>query len=437
MNTKSKRKEKLFSYYSVLLVFILLASIYFSNTILLYILIAATAILIFNPVYILPVYIISSLSSDYFVAGEGLGISRLIGFVIIAGGFIYQARHNYPIRKKESLFLVFILIFAFFSSSFSLTGSLQPFISLTQNVLIIFFISRFRQVNIKSFSKILILSAIITTIFFAITLKDTISSIEMQRLTTGDNLNENRFAMMLAQLIAIITAGFFIYKEKKIYQLTILAVIFVGFFLLILSGSRSATIGIVGAIVVVLLYQFKNNSKKIIIPLLLLSIASFFFIDQIQDMDNPIINRFTIDSLTESGGTGRLDIWKALIPATFENSMLFGYGLGGANAYALAYKYGLSHAAHNFLIDMFIQTGLVGVFLFFSYFIFVGKKLVSALYNPYIFIPLLILLTGLINGIGETVYLEKFFWNGIALGWLYLNNLANTGFQYSFDDNKK
>lgn len=425
MSNKIAKKEKFLSYYSILLVIVLLAAVNLNSSVLLYILIGGAALLLFNPVYILPVYIISSLSSDYFVAGEGLGISRIIGFVLILGGFIYQLQNNYPFRKKELFFLLLILSYAFISSVFSLTGSLKAFISLAQNIIIILLVSQFRGINLQHLSRLLIISAVLTILILALTLKENLITIQAQRLTTGENVNENRFAMMLAQLTAITFSGFFIFTRKKLHQTIILSIIILSYFMLVLSGSRSATIGITVAILVIFFYLLKKQTRKFIIPFILLLIIGYFFINQIQQLDIPFIERFTIENVKESGGTHRLDTWEKLVPVTLENSAWFGYGLGGENSYALAYRNGLSHPAHNFLIDMLIQTGIVGVILFFSFFILLGKKLKNLLKISVIILPVIILLTALFNGIGEVVYLEKLFWNGIALALLYTNNLTN------------
>lgn len=425
MSNKIAKKEKFLSYYSILLVIVLLAAVNLNSSVLLYILIGGAALLLFNPVYILPVYIISSLSSDYFVAGEGLGISRIIGFVLILGGFIYQLQNNYSFRKKELFFLLLILSYAFISSVFSLTGSLKAFITLAQNIIIILLVSQFRGINLQHLSRLLIISAVLTILILALTLKENLITIQAQRLTTGENVNENRFAMMLAQLTAITFSGFFIFTRKKLHQTIILSIIILSYFMLVLNGSRSAIIGITVAILVIFFYLLKKQTRKFIIPFILLLIIGYFFINQIQLLDIPLIERFTIEKVKESGGTGRFEIWRKLVPVTLENSALFGYGLGGENSYALAYRNGLGHAAHNFLIDMFIQTGLVGAILFFSFFIYLGKKLKNSLSSPVVILPVMILLTALFNGIGEVIYLEKLFWNGIALGFLYINNSTN------------
>lgn len=417
-------KDKFLSFYSVSLVIILMGSVHLNSLLLLYLLIGGTTLLLFNPIYILPVYIISSLSSDYFVAADGIGISRIVGFVIIIGGIIYQYRKNYPFRKKDLMFFSLIFFYAYLSSFISITHSFYTFISLAQFIIIIVLLGQFRDLNLQNLSRILIISAAVTIIALAFTLQDNLISIQTQRLTTGENVNENRFAMMLAQLNAMIFAGIILFNKKRILQLSLIIILILGYFMLILSGSRSATLGISGSIIIILFYFIKHQKVyRSLIMLFFIVIIGFVFIKQIQQLNIPFINRFSVGSVVESRGSQRLDAIQKLTPITLNNSPLFGYGIGGDNGYALAHLYGIGHPPHNFIIDMLIQTGVIGVFLFFSFFKYIGIRLKNSLNNLNILLPVMILLTGFINGIGETIYLEKFFWNGIALGLLYLNNL--------------
>ena len=194
--------------------------------------------------------------------------------------------------------------------------------------------------------------------------------------------------------------------------------------MIILSGSRSALVGILLAILLISIYLLGKQTKKFIIPFFLFATLGFIFWEQIQQLDIPIINRFSVAGVKEAGGSQiRFNNWETLIPVALENKPLFGYGFGAENVIALAKMYGLDKPAHNFLIDMFLQVGIVGIILFFSYFIFVAKKLKKYLSQPQVLVPVLILLTATFNGAGETIFPEKLFWNGIALAWLYMNNL--------------
>ena len=50
--------------------------------------------------------------------------------------------------------------------------------------------------------------------------------------------------------------------------------------------------------------------------------------------------------------------------------------------------------------------------------------------------PVSLLLAALFNGIGETVFSEKLFWNDIALAWLYMNNLYPLSHYANISDNE-
>lgn len=419
-----KNINKILFYYSIALVGLLLATVNINNPMLLWILIGATSLLILKPVYIIPVYIISSLSSTYFIAGAGLGISRIIGFILILSGIIYIIRHPIGFNKKNLIYLFLLTIFFLLSSTFSLTTSLHSFILFMQYFAVVFIFSSFRNVDLAEITKLLTFSAVLTIIVLVFTLKENLMSIQMQRLTTDESVNENRFAMMLAQLSAIAFAAALIYKRNRLTQILLIAAILLAAFMIILSGSRSALVGILLAISLISIYLLGKQPKKFIIPFFIIVTLGFIFWEQIQQLDTPIINRFSVEGVKEAGGSQvRFTNWKTLIPVALENKPLFGYGFGAENVIALAKMYGLDKPAHNFLIDMFLQVGIIGVILFFSYFIFVAKRLKKYLSQPVILIPVLILLTATFNGVGETIFPEKLFWNGIALAWLYMNNL--------------
>ena len=122
--------------------------------------------------YILPVYIISSLSSDYFIAGEGLGISRFLGVIVIVSGLIYMLRNRRLLNRNNSRYLFIISIFCLFSSVFSLTGSLHPFFLFVQYFAIVLVLSQFRNVNLETITRLFIISAIMTIFVLAFTLKE-------------------------------------------------------------------------------------------------------------------------------------------------------------------------------------------------------------------------------------------------------------------------
>jgi O-antigen ligase len=420
-----KRKEKYLSIYSVILVVVLMLSQINESTILLSVLFVGIALLLFNPVFILPVFIISSLGNTLF-AYDGISISRIIGFLLIIACLMAQIRNRIPVKKIGFIFLLIFFIYTLISSAFSITGSFVSFIVFMQSLVVVFLLSQLRNINLYNLSWILIVSSVVAIVFFSFWFKENIIELGIQRLSVSEDSSINRLATMISQLIAILFTGFLIPGKNKLIKIILFSTILIGLILIIFTGTRSALIAIIVSIVIITLYFFKIHTKKVIIYLPLIILVGYLFINQFQELDIHVLKRFTVEEVQDDGGSGRIGVWKALVPKTFEDGLFFGFGFGAENAYDLAKQYGFSFSAHNLLIDMFIQMGLTGLILFFTYFFILAKKLLKSIDNPYILVPVMILLTGLINGIGETVFLEKFFWNGIALAWLYLNNLPNS-----------
>ena len=421
----SKRKEKYLSIYSVILVVVLMLAQINESTTLLSVLFVGIALLFSNPVFILPVFIISSLGNTFF-AYDGISISRIIGFLLIAACLMAQIRNRIPIKKIGFIFLLIFFIYTLISSAFSITGSFVSFIVFMQSLVVVFLLSQLRNINLYNLSWILIVSSVVAIVFFSFWFKENIIELGIQRLSVSEDSSINRLATMISQLIAILFTGFLIPGKNKLIKIILFSTILIGLILIIFTGTRSALIAIIVSIVIITLYFFKIHTKKVIIYLPLIILLGYLFINQFQELDIHVLKRFTVEEVQDDGGSGRIGVWKALVPKTFEDGLFFGFGFGAENVYDLAKQYGFRFSAHNLLIDMFIQMGLTGLILFFTYFFILAKKLLKSIDNPYILVPVMILLTGLINGIGETVFLEKFFWNGIALAWLYLNNLPNS-----------
>jgi len=412
----------LFGYALLLVVLLLLTVSFNNNSFLIWGLVGASFLLLCYPAYLIPVYFIASIGQGYFGAIGGFELPTILGVVLIISGLLYITRHSQRFNKKNLVHLLLMSLYLLISSAFSLTGSFYAYFVFLQYTLIVIIFGQIRDVNLPILTKLLVISSVLTIIFLVFTLRENIILMHAERLTSGENVHANRFAMMLAQLSAVTFAASLIYR-KNINKIFFVMTILVAYFMMILSFSRSAIIGLTATILTVILYLLQKDTKKYIfafVSIVFLVISSIYAIQQIEI---PFIERISVENIIETGGTGRTEIWSVLIPIGIENNLFFGYGWGPENTYRLAYQNGLYHPAHNFVFDMFLQIGIVGLALFFTYFVYVARNLKRYIYEPLILVPTLILLTAIFNGIGETIFGEKLFWNGIALAWLYMNNL--------------
>ena len=123
------------------------------------------------------------------------------------------------------------------------------------------------------------------------------------------------------------------------------------------------------------------------------------------------------------GSAGRAEIWQILIEHSIKPHPLTGSGLG--SAVSVLQANGDQHdGAHNLLIAILSDLGLIGLLLF-------GVPLVRFLCrllrrkDPAALLPLGMIVTGLITGVGENVYTERFLWYAAGLA-LWILGTATT-----------
>lgn len=114
---------------------------------------------------------------------------------------------------------------------------------------------------------------------------------------------------------------------------------------------------------------------------------------------------------------GRTQIWSTLLEYAIKPHPLFGAGFGNAVSVLQAHATRGS-GAHNILIAVLSDLGLVGLLLlavplFCILIRLLRRKTAAAL------LPLGLIVTALFNGIGENIYTERFFWLAVGLAlWL-------------------
>ena len=120
---------------------------------------------------------------------------------------------------------------------------------------------------------------------------------------------------------------------------------------------------------------------------------------------------------------GRAEIWQILIEHSIKPHPLTGSGFGSA-CDILQANGGHPIGAHNLLIGLLSDLGLIGLLLF-------GIPMAGLLCrllrrkNPVALLPLGMIVTALAAGIGEDTYTERFLWYAAGLA-LWLLETATT-----------
>ena len=145
-------------------------------------------------------------------------------------------------------------------------------------------------------------------------------------------------------------------------------------------------------------------------------------IAQLQENTDTFWNRMNPFSAYWGASAGRAAIWQILIEHSIKPHPLTGTGFGSAIA-VLQANGNVHSGAHNILIAVLSDLGLIGLLLF-------GIPLVRLLCrlsrrkDPAL-LPLGLIVTALVTGIGEDIYTERFLWYAAGLA-LWLLETATT-----------
>lgn len=247
------------------------------------------------------------------------------------------------------------------------------------------------------------------------------------RLSVGAGANANNFAMMVVQLTVITVTFFLIPQNKNVPLLALLPTVGIGIYLLLLSGSRTGLLACVLTIGFLLLIigQMQGKGVSYFVVLLCAMAVALVIMSIITSGDNYLAQRFSIEDIKQYGGSGRLTSIKIALNHVIPEHFLFGVGpstLSEIEAYQ-AYVLGAA-SCHNILISMLTQIGILGTIPHFYLIFRVLIKCYSSMKKEPVFaVPFALIFASLINGIGEIVYLERFFWCVMSIAVIMLNNM--------------
>lgn len=379
------------------------------------------------PQYLIPHVLLTSLFGDYFVALPGIGMSRIVGILFVIAVFVLRYKREKAWRINRSLFMSagILSILSLFSCMNSITGFMIPAYVLILNFLIMLAVSMLSYEELMEGLVSLRINTIIMVLNILFSIVSGNAAYYANRLTFHYSLNSNGLGMAVVQLAVIVIALMYF---DKIQQNTILNILIVisCIFAIMLTGSRTSLIAMLGSITVLFVYYGLFNKDRgvkiqyVLLPAVLIGGVMY----ALNHIELEMFSRFTAEAVLETGGSGREEIWKCALENVFPKYPILGVGLGVDNTIVALSEYGLSNnvGIHNMYITLLIQTGVVGAVAFlFIIFSHTVKALRYIRFTNMMFLPTLMLLAALINGIGEEVYAERFIW--MAIGMLYV--LAN------------
>lgn len=414
------RKLKIVSYLGLMMIFI--GSIFSLNDFV-YLGIFLSILCLYSPVSILPVYFVLAAGAHIFLLEipnyGNVAVFKLVGFLLImAIMYLYIRKWNgFRISLLQLLIVAFIpfaYIFVWFSSY---EGSYREWLSFSFVLLVCFVLPLIRGKSLMYLGSDLINISIFSVLSFGALLVFGGAISLSSRMDLFGVVNPNKLATFISQISLISLGSFFLYgKSKNLIRWLGLLAYFLGAILVLLTGSRSALIATViapGLIIFILaIYRDLRYARYYLFFLstvLFLVCFVFLFKEYFG-----FFERFSNDFFSYKGDA-RYIVSSHFVPYVFNSYPLLGLGFGGGAVYNLSYDYHFYGSAHNMIIDIFLQMGLLGLLVFLMFVFYLIKYVVNGVVNlSQIVVLALPFFGGLVNGIGETVFLEPFFWTAIC-----------------------
>ena len=144
-----------------------------------------------------------------------------------------------------------------------------------------------------------------------------------------------------------------------------LLLIAVSLYCIFLSGSRGGFLAIAVTIACFAILYPSDNTKRFLLLAggFVLLLGSWALLKPL--MPENVINRMNVDSVIESGGSGRTAIWKSMLQTIMKepDKLLFGRGIRAIHRF-LRGRIWVELMAHNHLLQITYNQGLVGLISF-------------------------------------------------------------------------
>ena len=367
-----------------------------------------------KPECVFPLYYMAALSNAYFTLGGGQSAGRYLSLLIILSLLFKVNKSNYG--KDAFIPVIALVLLTLISALSSYTGAIEIFIQMSQCFIVLYLLQKYVTVDIRRLMVYIgLASALVILFVFFEAVSNSAFVFEARYRGVDEGINANRIGMMMEQCAAMMMAFFFLTKNK-IIKIGALATFLCATFVVIATGSRSSLLAILVSIPVSLLISASTQSKKTILSVIVLIITAYVAVDYFSEQDTRLFDRFSLQSVEETGGTGRADNAKKIMTEILPDHLLLGSGIGGGNMKALGSQYNLQNLAHNIIIDPLSQLGILiyPIFIFILFRLLKPSLKMMKKYKWYI-VPITLMSSAIVNGLGETIFYEKFFWNDIAL----------------------
>lgn len=288
--------------------------------------------------------------------------------------------------------------------------------------------------NISFVQNQIIKYSILSAIFaWVVMLQSGFESLHVGRITFLYEMNQNQTAIKLAQVFVILSVCVFFEKNNKLRLFLMVVELSSILILLFLTGSRTSLLASIVTIIFVLVLVDRSRWNRIkLLAIGIISLGGFVLVYVwLLSIFPEILNRFSIQSVFDTGGSGRMAIWNFYFKELFPQTFLIGIGFDSKNfVFEIGATTGRGTGAHNLVIEILTRTGVVGLLVYGSIFwAFIRMSLKARSKNYFIIVPLSMFILMMLIGVGENTLTTKFLWLSIGLGY-WMNNIKEP-FEYN------
>jgi len=218
----------------------------------------------------------------------------------------------------------------------------------------------------------------------------------------GNEIDPNGAAAFIVPIIMLFLTDML--KNKiRLYKIVIIAINLIA---MLMFASRGAMVSLITTSILTIFilsikFKLKNKIKLIISSIVIISVAAFIVY---VNVDVEILNRiFDFEEAVETGGSGRLDIWRGAW-SLFVSNPIKGLGFGG-------HMFRTNKVVHNMYLSTLVDTGITGFALFIVSIVLILIETIK-LRNVelFAFVTSILVIIFFLD-----VHSHKYFWNVIML----------------------
>ena len=372
--------------------------------------------LILMPSSLLPVMFVASWSSSLSVLGISAFYYYFALFLLSSVVTPNSVKWNIKSNLLPVIFLGMFLLWMLFSAINSVSGEIYDPFKICLFILFPIVTSCCSIPDLNVCYKSLMAISLIFAVYFL--LRGAIAPIELYDpdfMTIEKTLIEGVGTNVVAQAIVMMSLYSFAFSiHIKRYDFLVISLLF--FFSLFYLGSRTAMYTTIAGIILYFIFCVNTKRTAKLILGITLVVAAVIFLILGNSFENFI--RLDLSSLREDQGSGRFINWALYMVNIVPNYLWTGIGPSIINFETLGYR----SDADNLYMDLLCELVIPGVILFFCVFvclIYKASKIKSGFYKG---LFMIMMLSFLCIGLGETVFDTSLFWFVSGMMMLEHNN---------------